>query len=255
MKNKKIIFWAVILLITIIAGLSLGVLRGKEKRGLPGGYKGAGTEQLARTTVLSSKKSGAVRSQGKIDIKLLFSPDFMEESAFYEVKSGDSLSSIAKEFGTTIDLIKASNHLKSDIIKLGQRLKIISKKFKIVVNVSNNTLSLYLDDKLVKIYPVGTAKDRNTPIGEFKIINKIVNPDWYAPGGGVYPYGDPKNIIGTRWMGINEPGYGIHGTVDPDSIGKYVSAGCVRMHNKDVEELFKIVPEGTEVSIIGEKNT
>lgn len=200
-----------------------------------------------------ASKGVAPKEHENLDLKLLFSPEPIEESVVYEVKPGDTLSAIAKKFRTTIDLIKTSNKLEGSIIKVGQRLKIIKGGFKIVIDTSNNTLLLFLDDKLVKIYPVGTAKYRNTPIGEFKITNKLIDPTWYAPEGGVYPFGDPNNIIGTRWMGIDEPGYGIHGTADPESIGKYVSRGCVRMLNEDVEELFTIVPIGTKVNIIKSK--
>ena len=51
-------------------------------------------------------------------------------------------------------------------------------------------------------------------------------------------------------MGISQQGYGIHGTTDPASIGAQVTAGCVRMSNPEVEELYAIVPEGTEVVIV-----
>lgn len=205
-------------------------------------------ESASLENVLPGGNEADNNSQTRLDIKSLFSPTPIEESMIYEVMPGDSLYSIAKKFGTTIDLIKISNELEGTNIKVGQRLKIIKGEFRIVVDVSQNTLSLFLNGKLVKTYPVGTARYRNTPIGEFEIINKIVNPTWYAPDG-VYPYGDPKNILGTRWMGINEPGYGIHGTTQPETIGKYVSRGCIRMYNHDVEELFKIVPVGTKVKI------
>ena len=64
------------------------------------------------------------------------------------------------------------------------------------------------------------------------------------------PPDSPENILGTRWLGIDKQGYGLHGSVDPTSIGKQVTAGCVRMPNKDVEELFDIVPVGTDVMIV-----
>jgi lipoprotein-anchoring transpeptidase ErfK/SrfK len=51
-------------------------------------------------------------------------------------------------------------------------------------------------------------------------------------------------------MGFELAGYGIHGTVDPQSLGKQVTQGCVRMANNEVEELYSIVPEGTEVAIV-----
>lgn len=246
MRKRNVVLVIIILGVIFAVGLSFWM---QEKRKTKAKSNSAGIKYSAGAMALPSE-SPKNKEPGKLDIKLLFSSTPIEESIMYEVKPGDALFSIAKEFGTTVDLIKISNNLKNETIRIGQRLKIIKGEFKIVVNVSNNTLSLFLNDKIVKTYPVGTAKYRNTPLGEFKIINRIVEPTWYAPDG-VYPYGDPKNIIGTRWMGINEPGYGIHGTSEPGSIGKYVSAGCIRMYNEDVEELFKIVPVGTKVNIIG----
>lgn len=243
MKNKNIIR-LIIFGIIIAAGLNLWKQKMQKQE-----IKDNSKIESEYKNHLSVTQTVAKEGPEELDIELLFSSSPIEESMIYEVKPGDSLYSIAKKTGTTVGLIKTSNKLEGSNIRAGQRLKIIEGEFKIVVNVSNNTLTLFLNDKLVKIYPVGTAKYRNTPIGEFEIINRIVNPTWYAPDG-VYPYGDPKNILGTRWMGINEPSYGIHGTTEPELIGKYVSAGCIRMYNKDVEELFKIVPVGTKVSII-----
>ena len=82
------------------------------------------------------------------------------------------------------------------------------------------------------------------------MINKIVNPPWYKEPGVVIAAGDPKNVLGSRWIGISKPSYGIHGTVQPESIGQSVTEGCVRMKNSDVEELYAIVPEGTQVVIV-----
>jgi lipoprotein-anchoring transpeptidase ErfK/SrfK len=76
-----------------------------------------------------------------------------------------------------------------------------------------------------------------------------MNPTWFKAGA-VVPAASPENILGTRWMGLDKPGYGIHGTTDPQSLGKQVTQGCVRLSNRDVEELYTIVPLGTEVTII-----
>jgi Uncharacterized protein conserved in bacteria len=97
---------------------------------------------------------------------------------------------------------------------------------------------LFRDNEFFKTYTVAVGKPSTpTPKGTFKIINKAVNP------------GGP---FGARWMGLNAPNgdYGIHGTNNPSSIGKDVSNGCVRMYNKDVIELFKLVSIGTVVKII-----
>lgn len=110
--------------------------------------------------------------------------------------------------------------------------------FKIVINVNNHTLSLFSDNNLYKTYPVAVGKASTpTPKGTFKIVNKAINP------------GGP---FGARWMGLSIPNgdYGIHGTNNPTSIGKNVSNGCIRMFNKDVIELFRLVPIGTIVIIL-----
>ncbi len=89
---------------------------------------------------------------------------------------------------------------------------------------------------LDKTYPVAVGRPITpTPKGTFRIINKSMNP------GGAY---------GTRWMGLSKPHIGIHGTNKPASIGKAASKGCIRMHNKDVEALYDLVPIGTTVKIV-----
>ena len=61
--------------------------------------------------------------------------------------------------------------------------------------------------------------------------------------------GSPENSLGTRWLGFDKKGYGIHGTVEPETIGQQVSQGCVRMLNEDVEELYDLLPRGTRVTV------
>lgn len=189
---------------------------------------------------------------GMLNVRLLFSPLITPGTEEYVVRPGDSLEAIARRFGTTVDLLKETNARasKGDSIHPGDRLKVCTEKFSILVDKSANTLALKQGERLVKVYSVGTGKQGSTPVGEFKVTNKMAEPEWFKPGGGVVPYGDPGNLLGTRWMGIDSPGYGIHGTWEPESIGKQASAGCIRMLNADVEELFKIVPVGTKVRIV-----
>jgi lipoprotein-anchoring transpeptidase ErfK/SrfK len=98
---------------------------------------------------------------------------------------------------------------------------------------------------LIRSYPIGIGKIlTQTPTGTYRIINKVPYPYSY-PGGPLTPYG-------TYWLGLSRPGYGIHGTNRPSSIGKRVSRGCIRLFNKNVEELARIVKIGTPV-IIREK--
>ncbi|MFW5871150.1 MAG: L,D-transpeptidase family protein [Verrucomicrobiota bacterium] len=194
---------------------------------------------------------------GRINIKLVMTPRPMPEKVDYIVKSGDQLQKIARKFGTTVELIQVSNGIKNrNMIKPGDRLRILEGDFSIIVSKSNNDLELRLNGGFFKRYEVGTGKFGRTPEGTFKITNKIPNPPWYRPDGKVIPFGDDDNILGTRWMSLKATGdtsdargYGIHGTWEPESIGKAESAGCVRMRNDEVEELFVLVPRGTPVVI------
>jgi len=185
----------------------------------------------------------------ELGMKILFSPLVDSYSREYTVQAGDSLAKIARVFGTTIELIKRSNNLASDNIRQGRRLKVVTAKFSVVVDKSQNILLLKQNDDVIKTYEVATGANNCTPVGTFKITIKLVDPVWYKTGATVPP-GSPENILGTRWMGLSEEGYGIHGTTDPSSLGKQATSGCVRMLNSDVEELYSILPEGTEVTIV-----
>ncbi len=178
----------------------------------------------------------------------LFSEEIIPGSVSYTVKAGDNLYVLAKRYQTTVDLIKKINGRTSDTIYPGMKLKIYTAPFSILVSKSANTLILYADGKPVRQYPVATGKDNSTPAGTFKIVNKLVDPTWFKTGAVLLP-GDPENALGSRWMGFEKSDYGIHGTIEPESIGSQASQGCVRMLNADVEELYGLVPSGTQVTI------
>lgn len=115
--------------------------------------------------------------------------------------------------------------------------------YRIVILINQRRLNLYQDDQLVHSYPVGVGKiATQTPTGNYYIINKVPYPNSY-PGGPLSPYG-------TYWLGLSRPGYGIHGTNNPASIGKRVSKGCIRLYNEDVNELASLVSIGTPVTIL-----
>lgn len=122
----------------------------------------------------------------------------------------------------------------------------------IIVNKANNKLAFIDDNEVQEILPVGTGKTQElTPEGLFTVKVKAVNPYYRKKN---IPGGDPRNPLGSRWIGFdarNTDGriYGIHGTNQPESIGKFISNGCVRMHKSDVERLYEKVPVGTKVLI------
>jgi lipoprotein-anchoring transpeptidase ErfK/SrfK len=194
---------------------------------------------------------------GRINLQLVMTPSEMPEKAEYIVRRGDYLQKIAKKFGTTAELIGKSNGIKNpNLIKAGDRLRIFTANLAIVVNSAQNELTLYANGKFFKQYPVGTGKFDRTPTGTFVITEKIKEPVWWRPNGKEIRYGHPENILGTRWMTLRATGdtpkvsgYGIHGTWDENTIGRSESAGCIRMKNRDVEELFALVPLDTPVTI------
>ena len=197
----------------------------------------------------SSEVTSWDRKIEELNLKLLFSNTITPGSVIYEIKPGDTLNKIASNFKTTTDLIKKSNNLNSDNIVPGRKIKVWNSAFTILVDKSQNILILKSNEDVVKTYVVSTGLNNSTPIGTFKIANKLTNPTWFKAGA-VVPPGAAENALGSRWMGFDLPGYGIHGTTDPQSLGKQVTQGCVRLSNADVEELYQIVPAGTEVTIV-----
>jgi lipoprotein-anchoring transpeptidase ErfK/SrfK len=123
----------------------------------------------------------------------------------------------------------------------------------IVVSLEDHKLALVEDGKVKKIYSVAVGKPSTpSPVGTFTIARRVMNPT-YSHDGRIVPPG-PNNPVGTRWMGLSIPGYGIHGTNVPGSIGKAASHGCIRMARKDLEELYPMVEVGDTVELIGQRN-
>jgi lipoprotein-anchoring transpeptidase ErfK/SrfK len=186
---------------------------------------------------------------GELDAKIIFTASPAPEKVDYTIAAGDSLGKLAQKFGTTVELIKKSNNLNRDLIRVGDRLRIYHGHFAVNVSKATNELRLTDDGKFFKRYRVGTGEYSKTPVGEFKITSRIADPPWWRSDGKTIPFGDPENILGTHWLGINVAGYGIHGTWDTNSIGKQATAGCIRLLNGDVAELYTILPIGTVVVI------
>lgn len=160
----------------------------------------------------------------------------------HTVKRGETLSSIALDYRTPLHtIIQANPTINPNLIFPGQLITIPgfppveTQPYRIHISTTSRKLSLYKNGNLVKVYPIAVGKMVTaTPIGDYIIINKAPNP------------GGP---FGTMWMSLSKQHYGIHGTNNPSSIGKAVSAGCIRMYNHDVEELSRIIPIGTPVNI------
>ena len=123
---------------------------------------------------------------------------------------------------------------------------------KIVVSLPDHKLAVVEGEQVVKIFPTAVGAQRTpSPTGTFQIVQRVSNPTWYSKGKVVGP--GKTNPVGTRWIGLSVKGYGIHGTNNPASIGHNASHGCIRMRNRDVEELFTMVGVGDTVELHSER--
>lgn len=160
----------------------------------------------------------------------------------HTVKPGETLFQISLDYRKPLSsIIRANPGINPNSLRVGQLIEIPgfpdpnTIPYRIEVSIYARWLRLYHNGALQKQYPIAVGRMlTSTPVGNYIIVNKAPNP------------GGP---FGTMWMSLSKQSYGIHGTNDPSSIGKAVSHGCIRMQNKDVEELARIVPNGTQVDI------
>jgi lipoprotein-anchoring transpeptidase ErfK/SrfK len=172
----------------------------------------------------------------------------------YVIRTGDNLARIANQYAVTADLIAAINGIPDkNRIREGQVVKVLQGPFHAVVHKRAYRMDVFLGQVLVRSYPVGLGLDDSTPTGEWKVRNKLENPTYYPPrGGAIIAADDPENPLGERWIGLegvsgealSQQRYGIHGTNEPESIGRSISLGCVRLHNPDVEMVYTFLIEG-----------
>ena len=152
-------------------------------------------------------------------------------------------------------------------LRAGSTIKLIKGPFHAVVTKSAFVMDLYLGapggegSLYVCSFPVGLGQDDSTPTGKWLVEpnRKLIKPKYFDPrGGGTIEAGDPTNPLGDYWIGlvgtdgeaVGRLSYGIHGTIEPDSIGKMASLGCIRMHNEDVAIVYEMLIEGKSIVIV-----
>lgn len=184
-----------------------------------------------------------------VNVRIALTPHESSDKEPYVVQSGDSLAKLAKKFSTTIEFIQKGNQISGSLIRVGDRLRIWKTPFRVNVDKSDNILDVHTGDVFFKRYQVGTGEYNRTPVGDFTITGRIAQPTWWHEDGRAIPYGSDDNQLGTHWLSLSAKGYGIHGTWEPDTIGKQASEGCIRLLNEDIEELYTLLPLGTPVTI------
>lgn len=231
----------------------------------------------------SSSDADSARAQMReLNGSLVFSRDVFagdELSTTYTVRPGDSLSRIRStlslstepEFIATVNLLANAN-----AIRVGQRLKIVPGPFHAVVSKSDYRIDIYAGPKpdpanldpapnvshaepgwtYVTSYLVGLGENDQTPVGNFLVTRKVRDPEWTNPRTGKrYTRDDPENPIGSAWLALEgldaesrkHLSYGIHGTIEPETIGTQSSMGCIRLGDDDVEMVYQMLGSGVSV--------
>jgi hypothetical protein len=202
---------------------------------------------------------------------LIYSPRRFPEDPFqtsYTIAPGDRPVRFAYKFDTTWEFIARINGIKDPRrLRQGQTLKIVKGPFHAVVSKTTFMVDLYLGSPgekgslYVRSYPCGLGRAGSTPTGTWMLQpgGKLKNPKWWGTGDEpAKEADDPNNPLGEFWMGlvgtdgdaVGKEGFGIHGTIDPDSIGKEMSHGCIRLVNDNVEQLYEVLIDGKSTVIV-----
>lgn len=186
----------------------------------------------------------------------------------YVLQPGDLLQKVAARHDVTWELLCRVNGIADPRkVRAYQTIKIVKGPFHAVITRSKFTMDIYLGSAgkpgavYVLTWPVGLGKDDSTPVGTWVVAphGKLKNPTYYSPRGeGIIHADDPKNPLGEFWIGLTgidgpaagKPSYGIHGTIEPESIGRQESLGCIRMHNDHVAIAFELLVEGKSTVVV-----
>ena len=207
----------------------------------------------------------------KLNESLVFGRRVFKDDGFggaYTVRSGENMQAIARAHGISWEFLGRLNGI-SDPRKLRamQTLKVVRGPFHAVVSKRAFVMDVYLGTPgqagamYVTSFNVGLGKDGSTPTGSWVAHNKLKNPEYYSPRGeGIIPADDPRNPLGEFWIGlrgidgaaVGSESYGIHGTIEPETIGKEESMGCIRLTNEDAGRVFELLVEGKSIVIVRE---
>ena len=227
------------------------------------------------TSGISSADTERVRTElTKLNQRLIFGPEIIPGDPFvtsYVIEAGDSLAKLPRKLSLNVDwrfLQRINNISAPERVRVGQRIKVVKGPFHAIVHKPTFRMDLYMgagsDRVYVRSFTVGLGEFGATPEGEFvvKQNSKLVDPAWTNPRTGeFFASGDPNNPLGKFWVGLigvsenirDLETYGIHGTIDPESIGQLRSMGCVRMLADDIALVYEVMIEGvSHVEIHGE---
>jgi LysM repeat protein len=223
----------------------------------------AARQELNRMLAISrneSERAELRRHLRKIADETVFSKQQRPDDPLFEtytVQPGEYLINIGKRFEVPHEAIMLINGITDPTrIRPGQKIKVPRGPFNVKIHQTQFRLDVYLQDLYLRSFPVGLGTDQGTPLGEWLVKERLPNPAYYPPAAAevkrIIPPDDPTNPLGEHWIGlegvggdaVGRVGYGIHGTIEPETIGQAVSLGCVRMHNQDVAFLYQLMMPG-----------
>ena len=190
------------------------------------------------------------------------------QQAAYTVQPGDNLVKICRDLSVPAAFIAKVNAVKPERIRVGQNLKLIKGPVHAVVSKSRFTMDLYLGELPGKpgsvyltTYRVGLGESGSTPTGLWEVgrSSKAANPAWVNPRTNEqFAADDPKNPLGERWIGltgvageaVGAVSYGIHGTIEPETIGTNASMGCIRLKHEDIVAVYDMLSEGRSLVMV-----
>ncbi|MEM6313099.1 MAG: L,D-transpeptidase [Planctomycetota bacterium] len=184
------------------------------------------------------------------------------------VPAGGALARLARPFDVPWQGMARINAIDNpNRIRVGQKIKAVRGPFHAVVDKSDFTMDLYLgsaggaDATYVATLPVGLGEASSTPTGLWRCTtSKVENPKWTNPRTReVVAADDPENPLGERWIGlegiegdaVGQQSYGIHGTIEPETIGTNASMGCIRLLPDDVALIYDLLePNASTIRVI-----
>lgn len=165
----------------------------------------------------------------------------------HEVQPGETLEQIANLYEVPWELLANINGIRDpQRLRTGEQLKVIRGPFDALVELEKFRLTLFVQGRYAGRFKIGIGKDNATPEGEFEVLQKIPNPTYY--GDTVIDQNDPNNPLGDYMVDLGDK-LMIHGTNEPQSIGRAESKGCVRLDNRDIKDVYEILSVKTDRSV------
>lgn len=167
----------------------------------------------------------------------------------YEIQPGDTLDRIAARYNVPPQLMAKINGIADPAhLQPGVKLKVVPGPFDAVVDMKNRFLILRLQGRFAGRFPIAVGAEHNAADREYQVKAKTPNPPYYAPDSAVLGPEDPRNPLGKYWIDLGDK-VAIHGTNDPTSLNRDDPRGCIRMHPRDIEDVYDMVTTDSRVII------